>query len=304
MHTSNRRATPRTNRAGSANRVFTAAIAAALGFAGTARADLWWDSDGVTGGGSSTTTADGLWNGNLWSNSSGGTAATGGWIAGETAVFSAGTDVSGASIITLDTNQAAGGIRFEEGTVTLSGVGGLTFGATVSAPVIQIGNTTGNRTANINVSLTAANQLSFTRGNSGLNTIVNLGAANTFSSGLLIGELVRVNANIAGALGSSAVTINGNEASISTITDNTAFEFTNDFVLNPLGLANFSTGFGAGGTAGVVGTPGTIANFSGDIVEGNAGGISNVIITPTANVNNVATNGNGITIFSGNNTYK
>src|SRR5687767_283852 len=81
------------------SRILRAAAIAALGF-GTSgvssAADLFWDIDGATPGGSGTANAVGTWGtSNFWSTSSAGDIATGAWVADSTAVFSAGTDVTG-----------------------------------------------------------------------------------------------------------------------------------------------------------------------------------------------------------------
>ncbi len=83
-------------------------------------ADIYWDSDGATSGGSSGTTATGNWGTSaFWSTDSTGAAATTAtWASTDTAVFSAGSDVTGASIITVNANTVAAGLKVEEGNVT------------------------------------------------------------------------------------------------------------------------------------------------------------------------------------------
>src|SRR3954468_17182485 len=95
-----------------------AVLLCATSFSGAVRADLYWDINGAASGGSNSSTAPGTWGiNNFWSTSSAGTAATAPWTSGETAVFSAGTNVNGAYTVSLDGTQAISGIRFEEGTV-------------------------------------------------------------------------------------------------------------------------------------------------------------------------------------------
>ena len=57
-----------------------------------------------------------------------GASATGAWIAGDTAVFAAGTDAINAYTVTLGAAQTAAGLTVEEGTVSLAG-SALTIGA-------------------------------------------------------------------------------------------------------------------------------------------------------------------------------
>jgi fibronectin-binding autotransporter adhesin len=100
----------------------------AFGLSTAVRADLYWDINGATAGGSNSATAAGTWGvDNFWSTSSTGTAATGPWVAGETAVFSAGSGVTGTYDVTLNGTQSASGLTFEEGTVTLTGGTELTL---------------------------------------------------------------------------------------------------------------------------------------------------------------------------------
>jgi fibronectin-binding autotransporter adhesin len=83
---------------------------------------LYWDANGTNSGGSSNTVASGTWGlNNFWSTSSVGTNATTGWTSGGTAIFSAGTNVTGAYTVNVNGNQTAAGITFQAGTVTLSG---------------------------------------------------------------------------------------------------------------------------------------------------------------------------------------
>jgi hypothetical protein len=54
---------------------------------GAARADLWWDTNGATPGAGPL--GERNWTDAFWSTSPAGDIATGSWISGETAVFSA-----------------------------------------------------------------------------------------------------------------------------------------------------------------------------------------------------------------------
>jgi len=97
-------------------------------------ANLYWDIDGTTAGGSGTTAATGTWNATNanWSTSLDGNVTTAAWTAGETAVFSAGSDVTGSSTITISGNQTAAGIVVEEGTVSLAGNAVVIGGGTIT----------------------------------------------------------------------------------------------------------------------------------------------------------------------------
>ena len=103
---------------------------------------VYWDSNGNTTAGAGATPT-GTWGTSLfWNTDSGGlgASATAGWTAGDTAVFSAGTDATGSYTVTVSGTQTAGGLNVEEGTVALAtgtvslGGGGIVIssGATLS----------------------------------------------------------------------------------------------------------------------------------------------------------------------------
>jgi len=99
--------------------------------AARATATLWWDSDGDTAGGSSGASADGIWGTDtFWSTSADGNVATAGWTSGESAVFSAGTDVTGTSTVTLSGTQTVAGVTVEEGKIVFAGSGAVALGTT------------------------------------------------------------------------------------------------------------------------------------------------------------------------------
>ncbi len=125
--------------------------ATSLGFASAASAGvLYWDANGTTAGAGTTPTGNWLTN-SYWSASSAGTATPGSWSDGSDAVFSAGTDATGASTLTISagSNVSAASLTFEEGTVsiggstnnnlTLTGTGNITVSSGATA---QIGNGT------------------------------------------------------------------------------------------------------------------------------------------------------------------
>src|SRR5688572_5456137 len=85
---------------------------------GASAATAYWDSNGASPGGSAGTTATGNWtSSNFWSADPDGNAVTAGWTAGDVAIFSAGTNVTDSSTITLSSPQTAGGLTIEEGTI-------------------------------------------------------------------------------------------------------------------------------------------------------------------------------------------
>src|SRR5882672_3576445 len=100
-----------------------------------ARADLFWDSNGTGTGGSATTTAPGTWGtSNFWSTDSTGASATGAWVPGENAIFSAGTNVTGAYTVTVNGPQSLGTLTIQEGTLTFSGGELALGGGTITTP--------------------------------------------------------------------------------------------------------------------------------------------------------------------------
>lgn len=85
-------------------------------------ATVYWDVNGnITGAGGAS--PGGTWDDSnaLWNSVADGTGGTTAWAGGDTAVFAAGTDATGAYAVTVAATQSIGGLRFEEGTVTLAG---------------------------------------------------------------------------------------------------------------------------------------------------------------------------------------
>jgi autotransporter-associated beta strand protein len=85
---------------------------------------LYWDTDGEVSGGSTGTTANGTWGSDAYWN----TASAGGsgtfterTTPADTLTFSAGTDVTGASLITVNGNQTVKRLTVEEGSPTFTG---------------------------------------------------------------------------------------------------------------------------------------------------------------------------------------
>ncbi|MDY0166498.1 MAG: autotransporter-associated beta strand repeat-containing protein, partial [Thermoguttaceae bacterium] len=101
--------------------------------------ELFWDINGTDPGASGSTTAAGTWNdtNTYWNTDStggdGGTGDTiGAWQPGSVAVFSAGGNATGTFTVSVSGTHQIGGLRFEEGTVSVNGgilqfSGGATF---------------------------------------------------------------------------------------------------------------------------------------------------------------------------------
>src|SRR2546430_13693167 len=106
----------------------SAGVAAAAALAcprtGWALPALYGDSNNSTAGGGGATRG-GTWGvNNFWSTSAAGTAATGAFVSGNAAVFSAGSDATGNFTVAISGLQSVGGVIFEEGAVTLLAPGG------------------------------------------------------------------------------------------------------------------------------------------------------------------------------------
>ena len=136
---------------------------------------LYWDGNGAaTGAGASPA---GGWGSSLfWSTDANGELATGAWVPGANAFFSAGTDALGPFTVTLDGPQSVGQLHFEEGAVTLAGATpttNLTMGGTIEVNA--------GLTAALNVLLSGTGGLTKT----GPGTLV-LGNANDYSGNTVV----------------------------------------------------------------------------------------------------------------------
>jgi autotransporter-associated beta strand protein/T5SS/PEP-CTERM-associated repeat protein len=89
----------------------------------SAQQTLYWDTNGSTAGSSAGATAPGSWSGQNWSTSPAGTAGTGLWspyiFNNDIAVFSAGTNATGAYAVTIPSVLAMSQLHFNLGNVTL-----------------------------------------------------------------------------------------------------------------------------------------------------------------------------------------
>lgn len=98
-----------------------------------AQTTLYWDTNGSTAGASSGTTAPGTWDNSTanWSTSSAGTSSTTAWVSGSfagevygapnTAYFSAGSNATDATTVTVSGRVGVTDITFAEGDITLTG---------------------------------------------------------------------------------------------------------------------------------------------------------------------------------------
>jgi hypothetical protein len=117
---------------------------------------LYWDTNS-TSKGSSTTTGTWIDSGTSataksWTSDSAGRSATVVYVSGSDAVFSAGTNVTGAYTVTLNSTQNVSSILVEDGNPTISGTGTVNF--MDSTPDLTINS---NHTLTLNTLLTSSN---------------------------------------------------------------------------------------------------------------------------------------------------
>lgn len=151
---------------------------ATMNFIGTfsaSAASIYWDIDSDTAGAGGATPT-GNWADANWSTAPDGDAVTGNWADGlDEAVFSAGTNATGAFTVTVTGTHIIGGFTVTEGTPTISGAGTLDLAA-VSTPF----NITGD--ASVNTALSGAGSGINKRGGGNLT----LGAGGSFDGALRI----------------------------------------------------------------------------------------------------------------------
>jgi fibronectin-binding autotransporter adhesin len=104
---------------------------------------LYWDLNGTDPGAGLTPT--GTWDtvATNWNASLDGTGTLSAWVAGDSAVLSAGNDATGSYTVTVNAAQTAAAITIEEGSVTIGGSQGVNIGTgtvTVSAAASLITN--------------------------------------------------------------------------------------------------------------------------------------------------------------------
>lgn len=159
---------------------------------------LYWDSNGNTAGAGLTPT--GTWGSSaFWTSNSDGTIATSAWTAGQTAIFSAGSDAINLFTVTVSNTQTAAGIALEEGSLNLSG-GSVSLAASAT---IETG---GNSTLTMASVLTGGTSgTRFTK--QGAGTLVLSNNANSFVGGLIIqGGIVSHTGEANSGIGSASST--------------------------------------------------------------------------------------------------
>src|SRR5690349_14654822 len=111
---------------GRARRILAGAAAATISASIASAAPSYWDINANSAGASGGTTAAGTWDTSTanWSADPSGASATTPWLndGSATAVFAAGSNATGAYAVTLADGFSlqVNGLRFEEGTVTLT----------------------------------------------------------------------------------------------------------------------------------------------------------------------------------------
>jgi autotransporter-associated beta strand protein len=184
-------------------------------------ANVYWDINGTTAGGSNATNATGAWDGTnaFWNTDAAGGAGTFGATvgAGNVGVFYAGSNtvaagnVTGASTITVTGTQAASGLNFFTGTTTLTG-GTIDFGGsagTITMTKLPSPTVGGGGTINSVLTGTGGLTVNYVGTNTG-GPFITLGAANTYSGNTVIDTRASVAVTNAAAFGtSSTITING-----------------------------------------------------------------------------------------------
>src|SRR6185503_18320566 len=124
-----------------------------------ARAQLYWDANGVTAGAG--VMPAGIWGTDaFWSADPLGLLAPGAWVPGSTAVFSAGSDATGAFTVTVSGTQTAGGMVIDEGTVTIAG-GAVSIGG---GPVTVNAGATLSTDSSLRISATAGSTMTINGG--------------------------------------------------------------------------------------------------------------------------------------------
>jgi fibronectin-binding autotransporter adhesin len=241
---------------------------------------FYWDLNGATAGAGGATPT-GTWNTATanWTTNTLGTAATTTYTSGGNAVFSAGSDATGAYTVTISGTQNVNNITVEEGSPTLSG-GTLNFSAAGGTLNIAAGSTltttgilAGTATFNKNGTGT------FVTGGTGTNT--QSGAVNV-NAGVF--EIAK--SGFVGAINNtSAVTV----ASGATLRFNGDSAYTQE-TMGSLAGAGTVTNAGAAAVNVITGGDNTSTTFSGTI-------------TNTTNAINLQKSGTGTMTLSGANSY-
>ncbi len=184
-------------------------------------ADRYWDTNANLAGSGNT---GGNWAGANWNATSDGTGAFATWVAGDAAIFSAGTDGTGNWNVDLATTVSVSSLTFKDTSDNrgINGAGTINFGGTLGT-ITSTANGTGEpggnngRDVNLNVILAgtggltiAANGNQTNNGGGGGGSELRLNANNTFSGGLTITNgLVSWNNDAHLGNASNVITLNG-----------------------------------------------------------------------------------------------
>ena len=222
--------------------ILTSIICTALWQVAVQGATKYWDIDGATPGAGGPNPS-GIWDTGTtanWTTDSTGSSAGTMWSFGDDAVFSAGSDATGAFTVDASSGPTAGNLTTEEGDVTISGalnVGNATAGKGIISVAAGATNTIsatisgGDDTGTIRK--TGPGTLTLSADNSGT-----FGGTNVVADGVLIGAA----SGALGALGASSPIIVSNGASL-----NISVATTKDLILNGQGFG------GAGGAFRITG---------------------------------------------------
>lgn len=112
-----------------------------LAISASQAAVIYWDINGKTAGAGGAT-PNGTWNSTNknWSQVAAGNNSVDVWVAGSTAVFSAGTDATGAYTVTVSGTQSVGALSVEDGNPTLTG-GTVNFSSATPDLTVNSGHT-------------------------------------------------------------------------------------------------------------------------------------------------------------------
>jgi autotransporter-associated beta strand protein len=230
---------------------------------------LYWDVNGALAG-SGGPAPTGSWDGVSanWNLNSSGTGTTTAWVAGDTAMFSAGTDATGNYAVTLTGTQTVGGLSFASGIATLTG-GTLTLGGAAGTVSVNSPPVKGV------IASTIAGSVGLTKLNSG--ELV-LAAANSFGGNLVIQQgTVTLNNSAAASSGTIMLNPANSTSTASLSSSNAAITIGNNLSFGGAGL----------GTGQIVPLTNTVMTLSG-VISGS---------------HNWLVNGPGTVVLSGANTF-
>ena len=143
-----------------------------------AQTTVYWDTNGTTAGAGGATPS-GTWNtsgATRWNAVAAGTGAVANWVSGNDAVFSAGTDATGAYTVTLGAAMNVGNLTFQEGTTLITG-STLTFN--------RVGGSTVDVASGLNSQIDSAIAGTVSLTKTGTGTLL-INAANTLSGGTIV----------------------------------------------------------------------------------------------------------------------